>query len=331
MLQLDNKTPFAASISPMPNEHGLDCVYVMLKGTFIMGQKWMLSDDQLAPQEADEYYGEPLSSSLKAASDYHIGKAGTDVVVLGNAMAPDQRKVAALDVSVNVHNKAKQVRVFGDRTWDSGVPSSPELFETMPIVYERAYGGCRIDEAGTVLEAETRNPVGIGFLGKRSEGELNGHFVPNIEDPHAPIHSPKDRPPVAGFGYIAPNWEPRVAFAGTYDEVWQESRAPFLPIDFSRKFLNAAHPDLVFDGFLSGGEPVSIANMHPAGPLNFNLPLVNVKTRARIGRDLHDVKMNLETVELRPNKAQVSLAWRGQISCEKKLSSVSEIQISLSR
>ena len=35
--------------------------------------------------------------------------------------------------------------------------------------------------------AEERNPVGVGFAGKRGAEELAGHPVPNLEDPTTPL------------------------------------------------------------------------------------------------------------------------------------------------
>lgn len=331
MLQLENKTPFAASFAPFPNEQGIDSIYLMVKGTFKLGQKWTLADEQVPPQEADEYYTDPLTSSIKFASDYHIGKKGTDVVVVGSAMAKDRRQIKALDVNVSVANREKQIRVFGDRFWDGGNITEPQAFETLPIVYERAFGGIQVDDSGNVVAAELRNPVGTGFFGKHSHTDIEGIALPNLEDPRYPIQSSKDISPVVGFGFIAPNWQPRVGFAGTYDESWQENRAPFLPRDFSRKFLNAAHPDLVFDHFFMGGEAISISNMNEMGELRFQLPSVNLKSIAKVGNNIVAMNMNLETVTIQPNDLMVSLSWRGELVCEKNVNRVSMISVTIQR
>ena len=51
----------------------------------------------------------------------------------------------------------------------------------------------------------------------------------HLEDLRRPIRTLGDRYVPQGFGFIAPHWEPRVGFAGTYDEAWQKNRAPHLP------------------------------------------------------------------------------------------------------
>ena len=49
---------------------------------------------------ADDYYGDPVATSLRAVSDMHIGKAGTDVLLIGSAWAPDKRPVQRMQVGM---------------------------------------------------------------------------------------------------------------------------------------------------------------------------------------------------------------------------------------
>jgi hypothetical protein len=117
MLQLKNATPFACKVALFPNENGVDTLYAIIKGCFQLEDSWVLSEEQLEPQSEDEYWGEPGSSSLKVASDYHTGKAATDIIVLGNACAPAGRTMKQLDVEVSVGKITKKISVFGDRIW----------------------------------------------------------------------------------------------------------------------------------------------------------------------------------------------------------------------
>ena len=66
-------------------------------------------------------------------------------------------------------------------------------------------------------------------------------------------HEPHDLKPgqnvlAAAFGPVGRHWEPRVRYAGTYDDRWTEDRMPLLPKDFDDRFHNAAPPGLV-EGF----------------------------------------------------------------------------------
>src|SRR6185312_7848826 len=123
--------------------------------------------------------------------------------------------------------------------------SDPEPFDTIPLIYERAFGGWdRRSEDANEHRCEMRNPAGVGFR-DRSLGGDDDLVLPNLEHPDHPFRSYGDAPPPAGFGFIAPNWQPRLALAGTFDVAWDRTRKPLLPKDFDRRFFNAASPGLV--------------------------------------------------------------------------------------
>ncbi|TQV85893.1 DUF2169 family type VI secretion system accessory protein [Aliikangiella coralliicola] len=330
MLQLKNSTPFAAEIAVFPNEQGVDTLYSIVKATFISGNGWTLADEQAPPQQEDEFWGEAGQSSIKLSSDFHTGKLATDIVMLGEACAPSQREVSQLDVHLSVGKVGKSARIFGDRFWHGGRISAPAPFTSMPLIYERAYGGRHdIDEHQYL--AEERNPVGRGYIGKRSRSELNGSPLPNIENPNDLIASPSDKPAPTGYGFSAPNWLPRRQYAGTYDERWQKERAPYLPLDFDRRFLNAAHPDLIYPGFLQGGEPILVRNMHPDGDFEVSLPEVKVHSIVKLDGQKNLPEMNLESLILEPNKRQLSMVWKAAFACDKKVLNINEVEIKLSR
>lgn len=330
MLQLNNNTPFAADIATFPNEQGIDSLYVIVKATFIMGQQWSLADEQIPPQKADEYWGEPGLSSIKNLSDFHIGKNSTDILMQGNACALNHQDVKQLDVHLSVGQVSKSLRVFGDRQWVNGQPSTPVPFQSMPLVYERAFGGQhQIDEL--TLIAEERNLVGSGFAGKRSKAEMNGVALPNIEDPNQLIQQIEDTPIPASFSPSCGYWSPRTQWAGTYDEMWQTTRAPYLPTDFDKRFLNAAHPDLVYPGFLQGGEPIVIKGMHPAGDINLSVPRVKINCNVILKSKPVPITLNIETLTLHPNQQQLSMVWLAPFQCDKNLLNINEIELTLSR
>ncbi len=330
MLQLKNATPFAAGIAVFPNEQGIDTLFTMVKATFELDGGWTLADEQLPPQVEDEYWGEPGQSSIKIASDFHTGKPATDIVMLGSACAPEQRQVRQLEVKLSVGQLSKSVRVTGDRVWQNGQISSTKPFFSMPLVYERAFGGRHDIDEETYL-AEERNLVGCGFAGKRSAKDMEGLALPNIEEPTDLIRYYNDTPVPAGFGFCSPNWLPRRQFAGTYDDAWQKTRAPYLPQDFDKRFLNAAHPDLIYPGYLQGGEPFSVSNMHPDGVINAVLPQVSVVCGISLQGQSHKPPMNLETVILEPNEKRLSMVWRAAFECDKKVLKISEIELKFSR
>ena len=330
MLQLKNNTRFNASMALFPNEAAVDTLYVMVKATFNIGKDITLADEQSPLMKSDIYWSEPGKSSVKYGSDMHIGKPATDIVMLGHACAPKQKEVNELDVMLSVGKVKKSVCVLGDRHWKDGKITAPANFKTMAMVYEKAYGGIHIHD-GQIVDAEIRNPVGRGFAGKRKLEEMNGVPLPNLEDPEQLIRQHTDQPVLACFGFCAPNWLPRAAFAGTYDEGWQRNLAPYLPQDFDKRFLNMAHPDLIYPGFLQGGEPVQIAGMHPRGPLQFEVPQARLITRVTMAGAKEEPDFNLETLIIEPNTLIASVVWRAALPCDKKALKISEVTISLSR
>jgi len=333
MFHLKNDTPFVSQIFVFPDLRGIDTLCVVVKATFDLAPGTPVAETQQPVTLTDAYWGEPGKSSLKYSTEAHLEKPGTDVVVLGEACAPLDRPVSELFVRVSVAGRSITLKVFGDRHWKKGLtgvaPGSPKPFVRMPIVYERAYGGSHvIDKAAGRIMTETRNPVGIGFPGGTETREPADARLPNIEDPRNLIKTPKDRPLPAGYGCIAPSWEPRASYAGSYDEKWQKTRAPYLPEDFDPRFFHAAHPDLVFPGYLKGGEPVAMTNLSPKGERKFNLPVCEPRIEVRIMRRYETAKACLETVLLEPADERLCLVWRSATSCEKKISGA-EVKISL--
>lgn len=330
MLQLQNNTPFSANMALFANEDAIDTLYVIVKATFNISNQLTLADEQLPPVATDIYWTEPGKSSIKYASDFHIGKPATDIIMLGHACAPSKQEVTHLDVNLSVGQIHKTVSVFGDRQWKGGRITPPSPFNSMAMVYEKAFGGIHVVN-GQPAEVETRNPVGRGFAGGRKSEDMDGVPLPNLEDPASLIQVPADTPAPACFAACAPNWQPRVAYAGTYDELWQTTRAPYLPEDFNKRFLNVAHPDLVYPGYLQGGEPVEITHMHPAGTLKFDVPRVQLLTRVIIdGKELSP-SCNLESLILEPNQLRMSLVWRAAVMCDKQALKISEVKIALLR
>lgn len=330
MLQLQNTTPFAAGVNLFPNEQAIDTLYVLVKATFNIGKQWTLADAQMPPSEADVYWTEPGKSSIRYGSDYHTGKPTSDIIMLGHACSPDNQDVTQLDVGLNVGEVGKTIRVFGDRHWQNGRISSPKPFKTMAVIYEKAFGGAHVVD-GVVAAVEERNPVGRGFAGSRKPEEMNGVPLPNLEDPRDLIRDTAQRPQPACFGISAPHWRPRAGFAGTYDEIWQTTRAPYLPEDFDQRFSNMAHPDLIYPSYLKGGELVEISNMHPRGALKFALPKLKLNSVVSMAGKNVQPSFNLETLILEPNELRLAMVYRAAVECDKKMLKISSIKISMSK
>lgn len=198
--------------------------------------------------------------------DAMITKHGTDLVIKGSAHAPGGRPVPELDVSVRVNGSFEYgVTVIGDRVcrWCDGRLSfsDPEPFTSMPITYDRAYGGSdetaraeldrhrladlqpyvQYDLWGANLCVYYRNSAGKGFL--IHEGEhADGLPLPNIEDPKDRLTASRlalgdaytwyRQPLPAGLGWYDYDWFPRSAFmfltsvVGPWDELPKAEEPP---------------------------------------------------------------------------------------------------------
>jgi hypothetical protein len=328
VLQLENRTPFKAAMAVLPDRSGVDTLYVVVKATVTLRPTLKLSDVQVPPTIADEYYADPATSSLRAWSDLHIGKAGTDVLLIGSAWAPGKRPVTRMQVAMTVADRHKTIQVTGDRVWRDGRPSSPQPFESMPLVWERAFGGWH--RRGDQVLAEERNPVGSGFAGERSPSEMEGRAVPNLEDPAAPLQKLGQVSVPACMAPIAPSWLPRRAYAGTYDERWHRARAPYLPDDFDPRFLQCATHEFAFDRFLQGGEPVQVAGVTPDGPIGFKVPDANLIVAVTVAGSRREPRANLETLSIEPDDNRACFTWRAALPCDRQALKIERVVVSRS-
>jgi hypothetical protein len=331
LLQLINQTPFAPAMFLFPNEDGIDTLYVAVKASFDLSSTTpKIAEQQRGIVLTDEYWGEPGKSSLRYATEAHLMKQGTDVAVVGDALAPKGKRVTQMDISLTVSDRTKSIRVWGDRQWKKTRPGNPEPFERMPIVYERAFGGMQIIEKSndTVeVHAEPFNPVGRGFRGKRPADEIEQEPVPNLEDKEHPFSSINAKTTPVGFGFVAPSWAPRMHFAGTYDKQWQKSRAPYLPTDFDSRFFNSAFSGWVFEEGLPIAAPVCIENMSSRGVLEFEVPSLMPHIEVILEGKTETPSLHLETLLIEPNDERCYLTWRASVACDKKALAVSEVRI----
>ena len=332
---IDNNLPFSVEVSALMNEEGHQLFVPIVMGTFTISSERLprLAVEQVKVALGGELWGDAESSSYKLESQIAFVKRSTDVVLIGHAHAQFTGLKETV-VSLQVGPLKKTVKVVGDRVWGKvlgkTMMTSPVPFEKIPLIYERAFGGWdRSHSDPTKHTFEPRNPVGTGFRSKKGNFE-EGIRLPNLEDPKHPLKSYGDTPPPAGFGFTSPNWQPRAALAGTYDEQWMKERMPLLPRDFDRRFFNAASPGLIAPGFLKGNEPVLIENASPGGRLSFELPgvpppKIHVELRGGVQ---HDLTTNLDTVIINTDENLLFLIWRTHLVVRRGPQDVVAIQVS---
>jgi hypothetical protein len=334
-MKVENQTPFAhAWLVPLDKQAAEHLVFV-LKATYTIVQSGGLEiakkQDPVRP--VDEFCGEPGKSSIRYEAELGPAKPATDVVLVGNAIAPGPG-TTEMDVSLRVGPVSKAVRVFGERRWKGGLLgysiSKPLPFDRIPLTYENAYGGKDTSSKNQKNhDQESRNPVGRGFRSKKSDFEFADTLAPNIEDPSDFLKRPGDGVAPQGFGFIGRDWQPRLQYAGTYDDKWMQERMPLLPMDFNERFHNAAHPDLTAKGYLNGNEIVEVLGCTRPGRLSFSLPGIKPVARALLARNSIAIPLNLNTILLDTDAMTISLLWKGDINIHQKLMQMKQIDCRL--
>ena len=334
--EIENRTKFHFEFLPLADENGSPLIVPTVKATYQIqhGTPPILAEEQIPLNIGGEYWGNPDSSSYKYEPEIAFTKPTTDVVLIGHAHAPNVG-ATVVNVGIQIGPIQKTVRVTGDRFLikrsGNATLYGPKPFEKIPLVYERAFGGWDRSHPNPGKHTfDPRNPVGVGF------GYPNGKTdepvrLPNIEDPKRPWKRWGDRPPVAGFGFIAPHWQPRSSFAGTYDKKWNDTRKPLLPVDFDRRFFNAASPGMIAPGYLRGDEHVTIINASPSGRLSFILPSIPPPWCAIALRDgkRETLQTQLDTVIIDLNENLIFLLWRTNLVVPNGPFDVQAIEIDL--
>jgi hypothetical protein len=317
---LDNRTPFAAMHCLLPDGQGGEAVLVVVKASFVIDAHGepSLAESQVDVRLVDEPRGDPRRGIPLWDSDLALFKPRVDVLLDAVAHAPHGRPTEQFFVELHVHEGdgrgqaklSKSLLVTGDRVWEAEQPSRPAPFVSMPLGWERAYGGTRSRE-----RIDERNPVGIGYQGARSIDPKVRSELPNIEDPGATLVRP-DTPSVpAGLGTVARAWLPRRALAGTFDDAWKRRRWPLAPRDFDPAFHQAAASDQQLEHYL-GGERVRLVNLTPEGEWHLRLPRLDVPVHLIREDRIDGAALRVDTVELEPELRRVVVTGRLAIAVD---------------
>ena len=331
---LDNRTPFTADKFVLPDKDGQEIVLVVVSATFQQDGSQsglVLSAEQMPLELADLHFGPPHIASVCRESDIALEKPFVDVLINGSAYAPRGQPATSLSVKIMVGDVRKALLVSGDRKWRKGsfgsASSSPQPFLSMPITYERAFGGIdtRPDDP-TKHSADVRNRSGVGFRGTCSYDPKILTDLPNVEYPSDRQTAQSDLPRPAGLGVVSRSWQPRLAFAGTFDETWLARQWPLLPTDFDTRHYQAAPQDQQ-SRTLKGGEPVVLQNLTPESLWQFLLPTMKVPAWLIFDNRIEDLRMRLDTIMIEPDKKRVTLTCRASIKTLRNRAALREIVI----
>lgn len=334
-MNLLNATPLQAGWTLGMDPSGREHVVVVAKATFLV------PDDggpaPLAPPEsqvpllyADTFTGAPGFSAPVAEADFAPRKPRCDILLEAVAHAPEGRAAARVPVGIRVGAWRKAFHAVGDRVWvQRGAtpgPGEPAPFLTMPLTYDRAFGGTD-DTDPEASEADRRNPVGRGFGLPRSGLCLLGRPLPNTEDPADPVTLPWGGYRPLALGPVARGWQPRLAHAGTYDQRWLDEVFPFLPADFDDRHYQAAPEDQQVDA-IQGGEEVVLLNLTPTGRVGFRLPELAVPLAflpVKGAPERHAFRP--DTLSIEPGAGRLTLLWRAARPLRRDIFELAEVLV----
>ncbi len=319
---IENRTLFPASTMVQVDSDGQEVLVGMFSASFEAappGDLLQPAAQQLPIILSDESYGDPATSSLRYEADIAPRKPAAEVLVNGTAYAPSGKPVREMQVGLKIGAVRKTLHVIGDRIYDNGAYSTPHPFRSMPIVYERAYGGTT--ENGRV---EMRNPVGVGFHNARSADPAVKTHAPNITYPGEPYLNPSDHPKPAGFGVVGRGWQPRIRYAGTYDRAWLETQWPLPPKDFDPHHHLCAPSDQRLPE-IRGGEDVTLVGLTPEGFWHFRLPTVAAPIRLIFDDRVEEAAFRSDTVVIEPDARRLTLKARIAVVTRRNAPALREI------
>jgi hypothetical protein len=286
------------------DEAGRRYVVSVAKITFVWddaGKATLAKKASQAAVQLQDLLGGRDGTLVLLESDMVPRKERLDVLLAGVISRAEPLRCVSAGLGVGARLR-KGVRLFGPRRWERGLSgmrlSEPEPFSELSISWEHAFGGIDPDDPTYWLPT---NPVGVGLA--RRPRTLLGREAPRFEDLRDP------RRPI-GFGPVGRHWQPRVHWAGTYDQKWLDERFPFLPVDFRPHFFNCAPHDQQLEGGYQAGETVVLIEMGARSRDRFRLPHACLPFELVTKTGASETASLPDTLVIEPQARRFSLVFR---------------------
>ena len=334
-MELINSTRMVAGYTMGIEPSGRELLVVVVKGTFRIpteqGATLRLHEEQMPLVMSDVFCGEPGLSAPKYEVDFAPRKPLCEILLNGSAYAPGGKPAERVTVGLRVGGWSKSFAVVGDRFWYTagGVRATPpNPFTTMPISYDRAFGGADLrHEDPSQHAAFMPNPSGRGFHKHLIAQWLQASPLPNTEELKNSITSPDGAYRPMAFGPIGRHWDPRYKYAGTYDQHWQDNVFPFLPADFDEQYYQSAPLDQQLPKPL-GEQTVTLLNLTPDGRRDFVLPQFEAPIHVFPKKgDREDLTAPLDTVVIEPDLERVTMTWRIARPLQKNMLEIAQVLV----
>lgn len=305
-MELINTTFLTAGINvgtPNPMQKERRAALVVAKATFREKSPGVFEPDTDAPYPL---YSEDQETGfgLLPRDDFPKFNSGVDIIVLGQACAPEGKPCASMRVSLHIGNSDYHLMVFGNRRWQKTsrglTMTEPELFLNMPVNYEHAYGGSvEFDHGnGYLTMYYPHNPGGKGYI--RDEDKAEGTPLPNIENPKDLINDWKDQP-------FPACWSAMPLYSFVHGQRGVELKDANVRI--KPQFYARAHPELVLSG-LKPGEKTVLSGMTPDFPFSFRVPGWTVSAFCRVGKQSEEQTARANTLVILPEERRFYMVYR---------------------
>ncbi len=282
-----------------------------------------------------------LMAALPAGQPFDevMPKGRGEVLVLGQACAPQGRAAAAMPVRLQLWDRAdggvslidKCVQAMGLRTALVNARGEitlglPQPCTQVPLGWAQACGGLAQGPVAAVANTNTNTNANTAAPGQGA--------MPQLEFTQPANTQGDDGVASAAMGPQPIDWGPRRRFAGTYDEAWVRTQHPGLPLDLDWRLYNRASPDQWLARPLRGGEAYALHGMHPQqAVLRGRLPALRVRAfvlplaAVAPGRPpeatgpsarqataaMKELPLHMDTVWFLPEAGLGIAVWRGQI------------------
>jgi hypothetical protein len=318
-MQFINYTPFAGIAWETVNCHSQWFATAMARARFKLiegdqegGWHWRLDPEQGDLFAEDLFYDDDMDRSVRYESDYVSFKPAADLIINANTYAPDGEAQTAWTCGVQVYSTdGRCTNRLGLKVQGGKKIIGREAVLQVPIRYEYSAGGIlKVENRGKEDESLTLdryNPVGCGRYFYQGEPERDVQI--RYQD-----KTPQQAPP--GFGAIHRSWKSRLDLAGTYDQQWMDGQHPLPPHDFDFYHNQAAHPDLVVQGYFQTGMQIRLENLVKGHPNSyFGIPDYRLMARIHTRHEKRMVRMLMDTLLLdidseNPQDFRVYASWR---------------------
>lgn len=301
-MDLVNKTRYSSRLAATIVEQDRMMASVVVKAQF------SIRDNRLLPHDIQAW---PIGQSVETEfgtfdEESPFRRQGVDIILLGKAY-PRRGSGVRTRVELQLGSLDYQMDVIGDRQWvrsgDRLQASEPLPFESMPLTWDRSYGGkCKVETGDLPFH---QNSLGRGFF--VSEDTAVGGYLPNLEDPENPVKTWEDQPEPVGVAPLSRESSLRIFNSIDMD---LESEPPRIK-HIKPSYYNNANPALILEAAPEPGSTMHVKGVRPDGEeLFFQLPTGTFHTYVQLADRSYVFPAHLESIVVLSEESKVLLGFR---------------------